>query len=271
MKAIQLFPLLLLSFFSSVSYAQTVVYPKYYPDKEIDKVKEEIDLLLKKKTTVYDKENDLNGKPENVMVFDDRIEFSIKDKRMVINMSDLIDYPIERKGCSEYRSDGSLRRYYYILDLGSFTFFNGNDYVAAEELADDLFFIQQKLKESSQAAREKKNASGLILFEPIAEQYRSLEVKPPMKEEQRKFIVQADFLYRQKDYDKAIELYNKAIEVDQTTCPAAYSNLALISAQIHKFDEAIFNMKKYLMLEPEAPDARIAQDKIYEWELIMQK
>lgn len=30
-------------------------------------------------------------------------------------------------------------------------------------------------------------------------------------------------------------------------------------------------MKQYLLLEPEAKDARSAQDKIYEWELMIQK
>lgn len=30
-------------------------------------------------------------------------------------------------------------------------------------------------------------------------------------------------------------------------------------------------MKKYLLLEPEASDARGAQDKIYEWEGIIEK
>jgi tetratricopeptide (TPR) repeat protein len=67
-------------------------------------------------------------------------------------------------------------------------------------------------------------------------------------------------------YNKAIELYLKAIEVDQTAYPAAYSNLALLSAQTKRFNDAIFYMKKYLMLEPEASDARGAQDKIYLWE-----
>jgi hypothetical protein len=30
-------------------------------------------------------------------------------------------------------------------------------------------------------------------------------------------------------------------------------------------------MKKYLLLEPDASDARGAQDKIYEWEIMTQK
>ncbi len=59
-------------------------------------------------------------------------------------------------------------------------------------------------------------------------------------------------------------MYLKAIEVDQTAYPAAYSNLALLSAQIDNYEAAIYYLKKYLMLEPE--DARAAQDKIYEWE-----
>ena len=34
--------------------------------------------------------------------------------------------------------------------------------------------------------------------------------------------------------------------MDQTAYPDAYSNLALLSAQVGKFREAIFYMKKYL-------------------------
>jgi hypothetical protein len=33
-----------------------------------------------------------------------------------------------------------------------------------------------------------------------------------------------------------------------------------------KYQEAIMEMKKYLMLVPDAPNARTAQDNIYKWE-----
>jgi len=56
------------------------------------------------------------------------------------------------------------------------------------------------------------------------------------------------------------------IDLGQTAYPAAYYNLALLLAQTQRFSKAIYNMKKYLMLVPEAEDARAAQDKIYEWE-----
>ncbi len=70
---------------------------------------------------------------------------------------------------------------------------------------------------------------------------------------------------QEKNYMKAIELYKKAIAIDQIAYPAGYSNVALLFAQINNFNAAINNMKKYLLLEPEASDARSAQDKIYEW------
>ncbi len=45
-----------------------------------------------------------------------------------------------------------------------------------------------------------------------------------------------------------------------------YFNLALLLAEEERYSEAILNMKKYLELQPNAPDARKAQDKIYIWE-----
>jgi hypothetical protein len=47
--------------------------------------------------------------------------------------------------------------------------------------------------------------------------------------------------------------------------------MALLSAQMKRFNSAISYMKQYLMLVPDAKDARSAQDKIYEWELLMNK
>ena len=48
--------------------------------------------------------------------------------------------------------------------------------------------------------------------------------------------------------------------------PAGHYNRALILGEIGNYDEAAFEMKKYLALEPEAPDARAARDQIYVWE-----
>jgi tetratricopeptide (TPR) repeat protein len=108
-------------------------------------------------------------------------------------------------------------------------------------------------------------------FNKIAKDYNSLAVKPAVTEEQRRYIVQANAMSKEKDYSNAIQLYGKVIAIHPTAYPAAYYNLALISALEENFIYAIVNMKKYLLLVPGAEDARAAQDKIYEWEFNLEK
>jgi hypothetical protein len=108
-------------------------------------------------------------------------------------------------------------------------------------------------------------------FDKIANDYHSLTVKPAITEEMRKYIVQANAMNEKKNYSSAMNLYTKVIETNPFAYPPAYSNLALIAAQTENYVFAMVNMKKYLLLAPEAEDARAAQDKIYEWELEVEK
>jgi tetratricopeptide (TPR) repeat protein len=133
----------------------------------------------------------------------------------------------------------------------------------AHRAADLLFFIQQNWEPF---LKEK-----LAAFEKKAVLYRAIHAKPAMSEEQRKYIVQANAFNERKDYDRAIDLYQKAIEVDPISSPPAYFNLALLSAQTQRFKPAIRYMKQYLLLVPDAKDARSAKDKIYEWEAMTDK
>jgi tetratricopeptide (TPR) repeat protein len=188
---------------------------------------------------------------KEALVFDDRIELTRKkSKSTIVNFSELLDDPIVI----------TKTKFVKLRDLHIYMNIEGD----LKYLADLLFFFQHRLN-------VQRYDSLISLFKPTAAQYCALKVKPTVSEEQRKYIVQANSLNQDKIYDKAIELYNKAIEMDQTAYPAAYSNVALLSAQLYKFDAAIYYMKKYILLEPESADARIAQDKIYEWEIKMQK
>ena len=139
--------------------------------------------------------------------------------------------------------------------------FGPKDLASAQRFVDDLFVIQEHLKR-----QEKKQ---LAAFEQQATRYREQAVKPAVSEEQRKLIVQANVLNQQKAYDDALEFYNRALAIDPVSYPGAYFNMALLSAQQNRFQEAIGYMKKYLLLEPNSSDARGSQDKIYEWELLI--
>ncbi|MBN1131831.1 MAG: hypothetical protein JXA39_02070 [Bacteroidales bacterium] len=89
-----------------------------------------------------------------------------------------------------------------------------------------------------------------------------------ISENQRKLMVQGNLLHKNQEYLAALDKYHEIIESDPLNCPFCYYSIAFIYADIRNYNLAIFNMKKYLILYPDAPNARAAQDKIYEWELL---
>jgi tetratricopeptide (TPR) repeat protein len=190
------------------------------------------------------------------------------DKKRIYVYSDKIDIPIYPLNYEEHLLGFKIEvreSNRSIIDLPNSTNLAfANEFKAdVRKIADNLFFIQQNI---STYTKEKE-----AIFQQKAAQYRSLKIKPPVSEEQRKFIVQANALNKQRDYNGAIDLYKKAISADPVSYPGAYFNMALLYAQMKQFNTAISNMRKYLVLEPQAKDARSAQDKIYEWEVMIQK
>ena len=207
---------------------------------------------------------------KDIKVYDDRIE--ITHSRTWSNENDatfswFFNELLSSKIVVEFapRDSRGIPPYAIILP-GLVATFRTNNLSNAQKLADALFFLQQQAKNEVDEENKK-----LAHFESVAAEYRSLKIKPRMSEEQRRFVVQADALNQQKEYIKAIERYQKAIEINPTSYPGAYFNLALLSAQTKGFRSAIFYMKHYLLLEPDAKDARTAQDKIYEWEFMLKK
>lgn len=216
----------------------------------------------------YDSSNELLFMAfDGLSVLPEHIEVS---PRIAFFYADLIGAPIvvektvaEPPAFMTYIVEGTVGigevRLPYRVDFPGLMSFLFGDLTDAQRFADDLFFIQQNI--------EKDNKEQLALFESRAAQYRTLKVKPPVSEEQRRSIVQANALNQRKEYAGAIDLYSKVIDVDPVSFPPAYFNLALLCAQMQRFQPAIAYMKQYLLLVPDANDARAAQDKIYEWEL----
>lgn len=246
---------------------------KYFGQPGINTAAGEADLiaLVKGKsgsfTTWYDANNELLFMAfDSLTVLEDRIEVC---PQIAFWFADLIDRAFVVEKTAEWPSWGrhiagknmvGLVRPYKIAFPGliSFVF---EDLANAQRFADDLFFIQQGLQQKQDQRR--------ALFESRAAQYRDMKIKPAMSEEQRRYLVQASVLAQRKDYPGAINLCLKAVDLDPVSAPGAYLNLALFSAQMNRFSQAIAYMKQYLRLEPEEKDARSAQDKIYEWELMV--
>ena len=264
----------------------------YFPrlqssNNDLVRVKADIAAILKE-AEFYDHKNNLTGNPYDVVVSDDRIEGKLSRKlNFVIDFSgSFLDATLGVKEpqaiySSSIRSGGggSLKLSTVVDGIKKGVEYKpikvqfNNDVsisfglgklAIAKRLSDALFYIQHQLN-------EQKYRIELKQFEPQAAQYRTLKVKPPISEDQRRYVVQANTFNKQRQYLKAIEMYNKVIELDNTAYSAAYLNVALLSAIIQKYDAAIYYMKKYLLLEPDAKDARSAQDKIYEWEIAAAK
>lgn len=110
-----------------------------------------------------------------------------------------------------------------------------------------------------------------VRFKELAQSYRMLKSKPALTEPQRKLVVQANSLTQDRKFGDAIERYRQLLASDPVVYPAAYYNMALLSAELRLYKLAIRHMTRYLMLMPEANDARAAQDKVYEWELKVER
>jgi formylglycine-generating enzyme required for sulfatase activity len=102
-------------------------------------------------------------------------------------------------------------------------------------------------------------------FAEIAKTYREAPVKPTLPEDAHKYAVQADSAIKDKDFQGAADRFAQALVV-APWWPQGRYNRALILGEVGKYNEACAEMRRYLLLVPEAPDARAAQDKIYEWQ-----
>ena len=204
----------------------------------------------------YDTQNQLEYiLYKTVSVLEDRIEVG---PRVAFPFSEILNVPI-----TVTKVKGDYHPYVIQLQNQLSFRFDSKDLADAKRMADDLEFMKRHFAKLDDASAAQSAA--------LVAQYRALKVKPPVSEEQRRFIVQANAFNQQKNYGQAVEYYQKALDLQPLSYPAAYFNMALLSAQLGRFRQAIAYMKQYLLLEPEAKDARSAQDKIYEWEIMLGK
>lgn len=103
-------------------------------------------------------------------------------------------------------------------------------------------------------------------FAQLAPQARSRSTAA-VPENLRRLIVQAEAQRQDKAYAAAAATFRKVIRQEPAAYPPAYFNLALLYEMQRDYPRAMESMQRYLLLQPQASDARAAQDKIYEWEM----
>lgn len=118
------------------------------------------------------------------------------------------------------------------------------------------------LKADKRREAEKENE---VSFQEALRSYRASKIKPELSEDVRKFKVQAEGAVRDKDFAGAVDLYGQALKIAPWWSDGHF-NRALVLGETKEYETAIIEMKRYLSLVPGAPNARAAQDKIYDWE-----
>jgi tetratricopeptide (TPR) repeat protein len=257
----------ILYLYTGISNYITVYQPVAYPDLSTDRMKmmptEEnrrvqtsiAELLKSGHITAYDKVNKTSGIPENVTTYDDRIEFMINNNKTLFYFEDVY-------------LNGVTYGYNKKIEVGNMQFRRDRDIATLNKLKDSLIYIREQLRIELE---NQKYSGQLDAFKPLAAKYRAMDEKPTMTEALRKKIVQADVYREQNQFVDAINMLISAMEMDPIAYPLGYSNIAYLYERQKKYQDAILNMKKYLLLEPFADDARQSQDKIYEWELLLNK
>ncbi len=115
-------------------------------------------------------------------------------------------------------------------------------------------------------AELQKNPDDNILREKIIKLALEMKPAPAIPEEARKYFVKATTIQKEAKDTQGLELavnaYNQALLIAPWWSDAYY-NLSIALEQSSRFDEAVNALKLYLIANPNASDARTAQDKIY--------
>lgn len=119
-------------------------------------------------------------------------------------------------------------------------------------------------KMSPPAERQTWEAVQQQQFALSAENYRVSNPKPTIPEEVRRLRVLAEAAVNEKRYADAVRAYELGVEYAPWWSDGHF-NAALVLGEIHRYAAAIDHMRKYLILNPNAVDARKIQDQIYAW------
>jgi hypothetical protein len=120
------------------------------------------------------------------------------------------------------------------------------------------------LSVGARADSDAKMTSEFAQFQVQAKAWRDAAVKPAMPEAAHEHQVLAEYAFKEKDTDKAINEYTAALGV-YSYWPEGQFNLATLAGEKKLYAVAVLHMKEYLELVPDSPDAQAAKDSVIIW------
>jgi len=102
-------------------------------------------------------------------------------------------------------------------------------------------------------------------FQKRAAAWRVLTAKPPISDDVKQRRLLAEDAYQQKQFDTAAAEYEAGLEIDPLWVQGHF-NAAVIYGELKDYDDAVWHMRCYLELMPNAPDAQAARDQMLLWQ-----
>jgi tetratricopeptide (TPR) repeat protein len=137
----------------------------------------------------------------------------------------------------------------------------GNGGIAdAKEFKSALDFLSAAARNEFEA----KATSEFAQFQVAAKTWRETALKPTMPDAAHEHQVLAEYAFKEKDTDKAINEYIAALDV-YPYWPEGQFNLATLAGEKKLYAIAVLHMKEYLELMPDSPDAQAAKDSVIIW------
>jgi tetratricopeptide (TPR) repeat protein len=141
-----------------------------------------------------------------------------------------------------------------------FWLWSGWSQADAQQIADALRVLV--LDARQQVDREL--ATRYQKFLGLCASYLGSKTTAPVPEEARQHQLLAQDAVSRNDTDKALDEYGTAINAAPCWAQGRYQ-AALLEAQVGYYPIAVQDMKKYLLLDPDAPNAQSVRDQILVW------
>ncbi len=115
------------------------------------------------------------------------------------------------------------------------------------------------------AKGQAEKAAAFTQFQESARAWRALPVKAGLPQAVERFRIVAENAVREKELGKAANYYEQGVAI-MPLWPEGWYNAALIYAEEQCYAQAALDMKRYLELCPDAPEADAARQEMYIWE-----
>jgi hypothetical protein len=173
---------------------------------------------------------------------------------------DLQHYKVDLKGLPPVSAKHGFGGVYRLKDEA------GKDF-PVDHLAWDCQESAELAAKAINRLREMAGDQGMTLrnFSQAAAAWRVLSTKPPVPEEVRAQRLLAEAAFKEGKLGKALYHYETGVEL-YPVWPEGRFNAALISAELKFYVEAVEQMRAYLELAPDSPDAPSARDQIVIWQ-----